>query len=278
MEAETALQKQHRRGTWPGRQNRPEQTPPDHAAQPRRSAATTRFYACASARICRSTAEPPGGAAGPRLPAPPLVPGARGAAARRGRYPPRQRGLSGRHGEETQEAQVGQAPLRGWVGKGVAKRAPSLGPAGRAQLKGRGKPGPGGEPRPGLGTRGRAGRGETAWGGPGLRVCGAGAAEGRPGCGGNALSAPLDASFLCCVKEYVEKPLKLVLKVGGNEVAELSTGSAGLDSSLYEDKSEHEKHKDRKRKKRKKGEKQVPGEEKEKRKRKVKVCIRAFVY
>ncbi|XP_072202469.1 bromodomain-containing protein 7 [Excalfactoria chinensis] len=71
-------------------------------------------------------------------------------------------------------------------------------------------------------------------------------------------------------EEYVEKPLKLVLKVGGNEVAELSTGSAGLDTSLYEDKSEHEKHKDRKRKKRKKGEKQVPGEEKEKRKRKVK--------
>uniref|UniRef100_A0A8C0HMT1 Bromodomain containing 7 n=1 Tax=Buteo japonicus TaxID=224669 RepID=A0A8C0HMT1_9AVES len=70
--------------------------------------------------------------------------------------------------------------------------------------------------------------------------------------------------------EYVEKPLKLVLKVGGSEVAELSTGNAGLDSSLYEDKSEHEKHKDRKRKKRKKGEKQVPGEEKEKRKRKVK--------
>ncbi|NXX84085.1 BRD7 protein, partial [Urocolius indicus] len=71
-------------------------------------------------------------------------------------------------------------------------------------------------------------------------------------------------------QEYVEKPLKLVLKVGGNEVAELSTGNASLDSSLYEDKSEHEKHKDRKRKKRKKGEKQVPGEEKEKRKRKVK--------
>uniref|UniRef100_A0A8B9TYZ9 Bromodomain containing 7 n=1 Tax=Anas zonorhyncha TaxID=75864 RepID=A0A8B9TYZ9_9AVES len=70
--------------------------------------------------------------------------------------------------------------------------------------------------------------------------------------------------------EYVEKPLKLVLKVGGSEVAELSTGNTGLDSSLYDDKSEHEKHKDRKRKKRKKGEKQVPGEEKEKRKRKVK--------
>ncbi|XP_039208356.1 bromodomain-containing protein 7 [Crotalus tigris] len=71
-------------------------------------------------------------------------------------------------------------------------------------------------------------------------------------------------------EEYVEKPLKLVLKVGGNEVAELSTQSSVHDSSLYDDKSEHEKHKDRKRKKRKKMEKQVPGEEKEKRKRKVK--------
>nr|XP_006121301.1 bromodomain-containing protein 7 [Pelodiscus sinensis] len=70
--------------------------------------------------------------------------------------------------------------------------------------------------------------------------------------------------------KYVEKPLKLVLKVAGNEVTELSTGSSGHDSSLYEDKTEHEKHKDRKRKKRKKGEKQMPGEEKEKRKRKVK--------
>ncbi|XP_062997178.1 bromodomain-containing protein 7 [Elgaria multicarinata webbii] len=71
-------------------------------------------------------------------------------------------------------------------------------------------------------------------------------------------------------EEYVEKPLKLVLKVGGNEVAELSTQSSIHDSVLYEDKNEHEKHKDKKRKKRKKAEKQVPGEEKEKRKRKVK--------
>ncbi|XP_070616293.1 bromodomain-containing protein 7 isoform X1 [Erythrolamprus reginae] len=71
-------------------------------------------------------------------------------------------------------------------------------------------------------------------------------------------------------EEYVEKPLKLVLKVGGNEVAELSTQSSVHDSSLYEDKNEYEKHKDKKRKKRKKMEKQVPGEEKEKRKRKVK--------
>ncbi|KAK2501521.1 hypothetical protein MC885_013295 [Smutsia gigantea] len=70
--------------------------------------------------------------------------------------------------------------------------------------------------------------------------------------------------------EYVEKPLKLVLKVGGNEVTELSTGSSGHDSSLFEDKNDHDKHKDRKRKKRKKGEKQVPGEEKGRKRRRVK--------
>uniref|UniRef100_A0A452TJ64 Bromodomain containing 7 n=2 Tax=Ursus TaxID=9639 RepID=A0A452TJ64_URSMA len=71
-------------------------------------------------------------------------------------------------------------------------------------------------------------------------------------------------------REYVEKPLKLVLKVGGNEVTELSTGSSGHDSSLFEDKNDHDKHKDRKRKKRKKGEKQVPGEEKGRKRRRVK--------
>ncbi|XP_026959202.1 bromodomain-containing protein 7-like [Sagmatias obliquidens] len=71
-------------------------------------------------------------------------------------------------------------------------------------------------------------------------------------------------------EEYVEKPLKLVLKVGGNEVTELSTGSSGHDSSLLEDKNDHYKHKDRKRKKRKKGEKQVPGEEKGRKWRRIK--------
>ncbi|KAH0619631.1 hypothetical protein JD844_000426 [Phrynosoma platyrhinos] len=69
-------------------------------------------------------------------------------------------------------------------------------------------------------------------------------------------------------EDYVEKPLKLVLKVGGNEVAELSTQTTIHDPALYDDKNEHEKHKDKKRKKRKKAEKQAPGEEKEKRKRK----------
>ncbi|KAM6223741.1 bromodomain-containing protein 7 [Rhynchocyon petersi] len=71
-------------------------------------------------------------------------------------------------------------------------------------------------------------------------------------------------------EEYVEKPLKLVLKVGGNEVTELSTGSSGHDSSLFEDKNDHDKHKERKRKKRKKGEKQVPGEEKVRKRRRTK--------
>ncbi|XP_045438840.1 bromodomain-containing protein 7 isoform X2 [Pipistrellus kuhlii] len=71
-------------------------------------------------------------------------------------------------------------------------------------------------------------------------------------------------------EDYVEKPLKLVLKVGGSEVTELSTGSSGHDSSLFEDKSEHDKHRDRKRKKRKKGERQAPGEEKGRKRRRLK--------
>ena len=71
--------------------------------------------------------------------------------------------------------------------------------------------------------------------------------------------------------------MKLVLKVGGNEVTELSTGSSGHDSSLFEDKNDHDKHKDRKRKKRKKGEKQVPGEEKGRKRRRVKVSVAAVL-
>lgn len=89
---------------------------------------------------------------------------------------------------------------------------------------------------------------------------------GRPPSAGPG-SAPRPA----LVSEYVEKPLKLVLKVGGSEVTELSTGSSGHDSSLFEDRSDHDKHKDRKRKKRKKGEKQAPGEEKGRKRRRVKV-------
>lgn len=63
--------------------------------------------------------------------------------------------------------------------------------------------------------------------------------------------------------------------MGGNEVTELSTQSSAHDSTLYDDKNDHEKQKDKKRKKRKKAEKLVPGEEKEKKKRKVKVVSRA---
>ncbi|XP_069897394.1 bromodomain-containing protein 7-like isoform X2 [Dipodomys merriami] len=77
-------------------------------------------------------------------------------------------------------------------------------------------------------------------------------------------------------EEYVEKPLKLVLKVGGNEVTELSTGSSGHDSSLFEDRNDHDKHKDRKRKKRKKGEKQASGEEKGRKRRRVKCPVRPW--
>uniref|UniRef100_A0A3Q1CXH6 Bromodomain-containing protein 9 n=1 Tax=Amphiprion ocellaris TaxID=80972 RepID=A0A3Q1CXH6_AMPOC len=52
-----------------------------------------------------------------------------------------------------------------------------------------------------------------------------------------------------------EKPLKLVLKVGGSEVTELS--GSGHDSSYYDDRSDHERerHKEKKKKKKKKSEK-----------------------
>ncbi|MGH0133136.1 UNVERIFIED_CONTAM: hypothetical protein FKN15_061286 [Acipenser sinensis] len=59
-------------------------------------------------------------------------------------------------------------------------------------------------------------------------------------------------------EEYAEKPLKLVLKVGGSEVTELSTASSGHDSSMFEDKSDHDKHKDKKKKKKKKCDKEKP--------------------
>ncbi|XP_053305538.1 bromodomain-containing protein 7 isoform X2 [Spea bombifrons] len=69
-------------------------------------------------------------------------------------------------------------------------------------------------------------------------------------------------------REYVEKPLKLVLKVGTGEVKELSTArAAALPQGFQEDKSDHEKHKEKKKKKKKKGEKDVnPSEEKKKKK------------
>ncbi|XP_040266658.1 bromodomain-containing protein 7 [Bufo bufo] len=69
--------------------------------------------------------------------------------------------------------------------------------------------------------------------------------------------------------QYVEKPLKLVLKVGTGEVKELSTArAAALPQGCHEDKSDHDKHKDKKKKKKKKTEKVAsPGEEKKKKKK-----------
>ncbi|KAI3360972.1 hypothetical protein L3Q82_013184, partial [Scortum barcoo] len=70
----------------------------------------------------------------------------------------------------------------------------------------------------------------------------------------------LSPSFLfVLVVDYedkaLEKPLKLVLKVGGSEVTELS--GSGHDSSYYDDRSDHERerHKEKKKKKKKKSEK-----------------------
>ncbi|XP_078400427.1 bromodomain-containing protein 7 isoform X2 [Cetorhinus maximus] len=57
-------------------------------------------------------------------------------------------------------------------------------------------------------------------------------------------------------EEYPDKPLKLVLKVGGSEITELSTASLGHESSLIEDKCDHDKHKEKKKKKKKKTEKE----------------------
>ncbi|XP_077577651.1 bromodomain-containing protein 9 [Stigmatopora nigra] len=66
----------------------------------------------------------------------------------------------------------------------------------------------------------------------------------------------------------LEKPLKLVLKVGGSEVTELS--GSGHDSSYYDDRSDHERHKEKKKKKKKKSEKDkdkyVDDEERKRRK------------
>lgn len=69
----------------------------------------------------------------------------------------------------------------------------------------------------------------------------------------------------------LEKPLKLVLKVGGSEVTELS--GSGHDSSYYDDRSDHERerHKEKKKKKKKKSEKDKDkyADDEERRRRKV---------
>lgn len=53
------------------------------------------------------------------------------------------------------------------------------------------------------------------------------------------------------IEEFTERPLKLVLKVAGNEV---TTGSPSLES-VYDDQVDYDKHKDKKKKKKKKDEK-----------------------
>ncbi|KAK3510293.1 hypothetical protein QTP70_033736 [Hemibagrus guttatus] len=68
--------------------------------------------------------------------------------------------------------------------------------------------------------------------------------------------------------EYADRPLKLVLKVAGNEV---TTGSASLEP-VHDDKVDSDKHKDKKKKKKKKDEKDKespPGSPGEDRKRKM---------
>lgn len=71
-----------------------------------------------------------------------------------------------------------------------------------------------------------------------------------------------------CTSEYADRPLKLVLKVAGNEV---TTGSASLEP-IHDDQVDSDKHKDKKKKKKKKDEKDKecpPGSPGEDRKRKV---------
>ncbi|XP_063778742.1 bromodomain-containing protein 9 isoform X4 [Pseudophryne corroboree] len=71
------------------------------------------------------------------------------------------------------------------------------------------------------------------------------------------------------VDKPLEKPLKLVLKVGGSEVTELS--GSGHDSSYYDDRSDHEqreRHKEKKKKKKKKSEKDKHLDDEERRRRK----------
>nr|XP_028557752.1 bromodomain-containing protein 9 isoform X1 [Podarcis muralis] len=91
------------------------------------------------------------------------------------------------------------------------------------------------------------------------------AASGGGGSGGGGGGAYDDY-----VDKPLEKPLKLVLKVGGSEVTELS--GSGHDSSYYDDRSDHERerHKEKKKKKKKKSdkekEKHLDDEERRKRK------------
>ncbi|XP_074844040.1 bromodomain-containing protein 9 isoform X5 [Carettochelys insculpta] len=81
-------------------------------------------------------------------------------------------------------------------------------------------------------------------------------------------SAAAPPTYSDYVDKPLEKPLKLVLKVGGSEVTELS--GSGHDSSYYDDRSDHERerHKEKKKKKKKKSEKEKHLDDEERRKRK----------
>ncbi|XP_072509710.1 bromodomain-containing protein 9 [Notamacropus eugenii] len=76
------------------------------------------------------------------------------------------------------------------------------------------------------------------------------------------------SSYNDYVDKPLEKPLKLVLKVGGSEVTELS--GSGHDSSYYDDRSDHERerHKEKKKKKKSEKEKEKHLDDEERRKRK----------
>lgn len=71
--------------------------------------------------------------------------------------------------------------------------------------------------------------------------------------------------------------MRLVLKVGGNQVIKLSTCSSELTSGLFEDKNDHGKHKYKKQTKRKKGEKQFPGKEKGRKRNRVKRIFKSEI-
>ncbi|XP_032610995.1 LOW QUALITY PROTEIN: bromodomain-containing protein 9-like [Hylobates moloch] len=73
------------------------------------------------------------------------------------------------------------------------------------------------------------------------------------------------AEWRSSYEDYAKKPLKLVLKVGGSEVTELS--GSGHNSSYYDDRSDHERER-HKEKKKKKSEKEKHLNDEERRKKK----------
>lgn len=74
----------------------------------------------------------------------------------------------------------------------------------------------------------------------------------------------------CSRAEYGERPLKLVLKVSGNEV---TTGSSSLDTFYDEQTTDHDKPKDKKKKKKKDKERSLGSPEDDRGKKKVSKMI-----